>query len=277
MNNKIIPNNFSITQVSQHGTSNPIIARLFLQMLDLFRLTKFPEEKQKEIQKKLYALSHALLKCYDIQQNFTEELSKEIEKIKPFDPITHTYHNPYMPNLELLSENFLYHAKNYLRDLGLFLKFIYPSLKLPKTPFSTQGKENIFDTFLYCERPNLKSVFDEDRIWIAELISKRNAVEHPDGHSGKLHIINFQTTRENKIIPPVWYREMKGEKVSPVIDILQDMSVCLENLFTFSEDIIIHFCIENNFCMDGIVIYEIPREKRDKKCPIKYRATLVSK
>ena len=211
-------------------------------MLDLFNLTKFSEEKQKEIQKKLYALSHELLKCYDIHQNFTEELNKEIEKMQPFDSSATIYHNPHMINLELFSENFLYQAKNYLRDLGQFLNFFYPSLKLSEAPFNPQAKKNIFDTFLCQERPNLKPFFDRDRIWINELISKRNAVEHPGGLSGKLHILNY-----------------------------------LENLFTFSEEIIIHFCIMNNFLMDRIVLCTIPEEERNKNCPINYRATLADK
>lgn len=246
-------------------------------MLDLFNLTKFSEEKQKEIQKKLYALSHELLKCYDIHQNFTEELNKEIEKIQPFDSSATIYHNPHMINLELFSENFLYQAKNYLRDLGQFLNFFYPNLKLSEAPFNPQSKKNIFDTFLCQERPNLKPFFDKDRIWINELISKRNAVEHPGGLSGKLHILNFQITQAHEIIPPVWYREINKEKASPVTDILQDMTAYLENLFTFSEEIIIHFCIMNNFLMDRIVLCIIPEEERNKNCPIKYRATLADK
>ena len=276
MNNKITPSNFSIIQVSEHGTSNPIIARLLLQMWDLFALTKFPEEKQKEIQEKLYALGHKLLKCYDIHQNFTEELNKEIGKIKPYDPISHTYYNPYMRNLEVLSENFLYHAKNYLRDLGHFLNLFHPDLILLETPFSTQGKKNIFDTFLSVQKPELSSVFQKDKEWINEIIMKRNAVEHPGGHSGKLHIVNFQITQAHEIIHPVWYREMDGKRVSPVAFIMEDMVIYLENLLTFSEDIIIHFCIKNNFCMKGITIYEIPEEKRDKKCPIRLKATLAT-
>ena len=277
MNNKISPRNFAITRVSNHGTSNPVFARLFLQMLELFKFTKFSEDKQKEIQDKLYALSHALLKCYDITQNFIEEFNKELNKVKPLDPITHMYYNPHMQNLEAFSENFLYHAKNYLRDLGLFLKFFYPSLKLPETPFSTKGKKNIFNDFLELKRPDLSTVFTEDRIWINELISKRNSVEHPDGYNGRLKIINFQTTETQVIIPPVWYREKNEEKLSDVTDILQDINVWVTNLLTFSEDIIIHFCIENNFCAEGIVICKIPKEEQDKDCPIKFKVTLANR
>jgi len=276
LNKNITPQLFSITQISHHGTSNPILARLFFQMVELFKLTKFSESEREEINKNLLNLAHVLLRSYDIHQNFEKSFDDEINKIKPFIPETRAYYNPYINNLDGSVENFLYQSKNFLRDLGHFLKFFYPNFKFSETPFSSKKqKNNIFDNLFSVLKPELNSVFQEDKKWIDELISKRNAVEHPNGYNGQLKIINFQTIPPQNIIPPIWYREKDNKKLSPITDIRQDLTMYLGNLLTFSEEIIINFCIEENFFIKKINICEIPENERDKTCPIRFTTTLV--
>ena len=269
-----MPEYFTITKISTQGTSNPIIARLYFQIVDLFKLVKLPKEGQKEIHEKLHELCQELLACYDTYQKLVDEFNKEIEKIKPFDPLARMYHNPYMEHLKPLSENFLRQTKKYLVILGKFLELFYPDLDTSKKTFWAMGKNNIFDNFLYLKRPDLKNVFEGDSIWLNELISKRNSVEHPGGYSGNLQIVNFQTMQMQKIFPPVWYRTKDKETLCVATDIIQDIEMWLTNLLTFSEDIIIHFCIENNFCIKQCVLYEIPEGKRNKNCPVRFKVTI---
>ncbi len=44
-------------------------------------------------------------------------------------------------------------------------------------------------------------------VWIMELISKRNAFEHPGKTSGTLHIVNFQKAHDGRFYCPTWYRD----------------------------------------------------------------------
>jgi hypothetical protein len=41
---------------------------------------------------------------------------------------------------------------------------------------------------------------------IEELTSMRNAVEHPDGYSGKLVVANFTLGADRRIDEPTWHR-----------------------------------------------------------------------
>jgi hypothetical protein len=68
---------------------------------------------------------------------------------------------------------------------------------------------------------------------IEELISMRNAVEHPEGLSGKLVIANF--TADRKLDEPTWHREKNGKA----------MQTCIQNLLTLGEGVFVSWASDH--------------------------------
>jgi hypothetical protein len=104
--------------------------------------------------------------------------------------------------------------------------------------------------------------------WIEELIRKRNAVEHPRGHSGTLYIRNFERITENKFVAPTWHRDAMSRT-----DLFADIEVIMGNLLTLAEDILIN-CIVKRTKYNIIQFVEIPEDQRNSNCPIRITASL---
>jgi hypothetical protein len=47
---------------------------------------------------------------------------------------------------------------------------------------------------------------------VERVVTFRNAVEHPGGHSGTLHIRNFRPEPNGKFTEPGWWLEKDGKK-----------------------------------------------------------------
>jgi hypothetical protein len=112
---------------------------------------------------------------------------------------------------------------------------------------------------------------EDESTWIKKIIKMRNAVEHPGGHSGVLHIENFDAIEDDRkilIIEPVWY--LKSEEKVPIA---YEMDVMVLNLLTFCEETLI-LCLEKFKKGFPIMLVEIPEKDRDEKCPIRFRMTI---
>ncbi|MEL6362451.1 MAG: hypothetical protein AAFR21_15345, partial [Pseudomonadota bacterium] len=103
-----------------------------------------------------------------------------------------------------------------------------------------------------------------DSNWIAEIIRKRNAIEHPEGHSGKMQFTNIQRAADGFVLP-TWNRTT-GKKSQ----ILEDIDACLWNSLTFAEDILVN-CIREKPAFPHIDLAEIPEADRDPAMPIRLR------
>ena len=264
---------FTITKVSHHGASNPIVARLFFQMYKLFEATNISKNQKQEIVDALYDLTQSLLGCFDIKEDIVKAYNISVQTMDEESSQSNVLHCPHVDNLIMMTENFLYQAKKYLRDLAYFFKIFYSELKQRELLFNPYSKDNLFD-FLLKQDATVQKMFEFDKKWIGELISKRNAVEHPGDRSGTLKISNFEV-RGEIITAPLWSRENKDNKPIFETSIVQDISKIVEYLLDFSEEVIINYCIKNNLVMKNLAICQIPVEERDPNNPVRFCIQLI--
>ena len=104
---------------------------------------------------------------------------------------------PQIARLEPECHNFLYEAKNFIRDLLQVVNHLYGTTFEEASEFSRAAKKKGSQSLVeFAEKTfgpgdGKTKMFKEAVPTIEALISMRNAVEHPDGYSGKLVIANF--------------------------------------------------------------------------------------
>ena len=266
---------FRFHKVSDHGTGNPVVARLGPQIFNLIELSKFSKEKQEAICEGYFKLKDRFLKCFEIKELLRKKADETIQDARNATPQKHAQQTPFLISLESNVENFLYEGKNILRDLTVIVnQFFETSFAKGAADFSLKGAKNNGRILKWAQvffGPNdvLTKALISDQPWIQELIDKRNAVEHPDGYSGKLVIQNFEISPAGELFSPVWYRA--GQAPS---SILVDIEAFYHNLFTFSEELAV-IAIQKNVFNPSIVIVEIPEAQRDPACPIRFRGDLA--
>jgi hypothetical protein len=108
---------------------------------------------------------------------------------------------------------------------------------------------------------------------IEELISMRNAVEHPDGLSGKLIITNFTLGADRKLDEPAWHREKDGKDIGEPSSIRADMETCIRNLLTLGEDVFVSWASDHLQVPNMMRVAYIPEDRRNPACPIKWTVT----
>ena len=265
---------FILSKISDHGTSNPIVARTFLQVADLLQPFAFSEEKRaRVIEIHLLMVQPRLLRCMEV----TNRISAEIEKINigllkngiDMQPNRHTIELPYITQLQEDVETFLYNAKSVLRDFAL----LFDPFFMKSFDHSRYNEILKWATGEFGEEGALPKLLNNNQEWIKDVVNRRNAIEHPGGYSGHLHINNYQMTStkavENKnIVPPTWH--LNSEHPTSLLD---DLSIILNNLLEFGEYLLIA-CLQQYDSTMSFVFYEIPKEKRNKSAPIRFGVTL---
>lgn len=262
---------FQVKKISDYGTSNPFVARLgfqFNELMKFFRLSKDQQEKLFGIL--LLEVQPKALTCFKIKEDLKSEEEKIINDYKKNGLNVQSQGKvvslPSIVDLKEKSETFLYNSKILLRDyVEVFNVIFNASLakearydKVCKWAKDELGKEH-----------KLTLVLNEDHdLWINKIVKMRNAVEHPGGHSGHLHIEDFSLIYQNNkplLKAPVWY--LNDETKSTII---LDMEIFLHNILTFCEDTFA-LCLEIVGSEFPLKIVEVPELERNKDCPIRFR------
>jgi len=271
---------FVIVKTSNHGTRNPIVARLSVQSRQLME----PFSLQKEKKEKIWAILHnkvqqQLLSCYDIWSQVASRESEIVADVEENGISTQSHGRvatiDQIENLNHLAGSFLYSAKSTLRDIKLMIcEFYETDLDIKKVEEKNYKYLESWAKRRFGEEDEFTKQISEDfRLWIDEIYSKRNAVEHPGGYSGHLEILNFTAvqdpeTKKWKGVFPQWRRNQ--DKPSSITN---DMQVSIENLLNFSEDVLV-LCLRKAGSMIPVIFYEIPEENRDPECPLRLRVTI---
>ena len=111
----------------------------------------------------------------------------------------------------------------------------------------------------------------DESLWIGPLITMRNAVEHPGGRSGTLHVENFTAEVAGStitVVEPVWH--LDNDEKSPIV---RDTGVFTDNLLTLCEQTLI-LCSEKFKKNLPIVVAEVAEADRDPHCPVRYKMTI---
>ena len=81
---------------------------------------------------------------------------------------------------------------------------------------------------------------------VERVVDYRNAVEHPEGHSGTLKIRNFRLDPNGKFSEPGWRIEKDGTAGAESA-IGTDFVGIVENLLMLGEEMIVMWANENSF------------------------------
>jgi hypothetical protein len=215
-----------------------------------------------------------LLECDQIAQDISREildigvkLEEEGLKTQANEKVIEV---PHLIRLNPRVEQFLYCAKSSLRDLaqifGLFFGKSFDEARYDKIYRWAEeefGKDS-----------DLARITRQDHdLWIRKLVAMRNAVEHPGGHSGHLHIHNFELVPDNHLKfpalnPPSWH--LNDEPKAPIAE---SLLVAVSNILELCEDMLV-ICINMSGLPEIIAFAEIPDEERNPDCPVRLRAVL---
>ncbi len=203
---------FVIQKVSHRGVSHPVVARLSIQVKDIIEFSGLGSNIKENILKVCIGdLQSRLGKCWDIWQRIENEQRRCDSEYKPSNE--RVVQIPHIKDLDRDVDNFFYESKNFLRDLiSLVLKAFFPEIN-----FSDAGKAFLpnkkGEVEIICwaeskfgKNDGLTKMLREDVTWISELIRKRNAIEHPNGHSGVLTVFNIEVDEDGRLIAPIWQR-----------------------------------------------------------------------
>jgi hypothetical protein len=131
---------FAFKKVLEHGTTNPIVARLSLQILQMLNQCDAPKDVQDKVgDLYLNSLQKKLLRCWEIEQRFKNEFAAAVEKYKPA-AVNAPVEVPQIARLEEECHNFLYEGKNFIRDLLQVVNHLYGTTFEEASEFSRAKK-----------------------------------------------------------------------------------------------------------------------------------------
>lgn len=264
---------FVLTKILEHGAHHPVVARLLRQTHDLLEWSNLPKEKVDQIKTIYLELTKRVLKIDDLVGRLIEGLKKADKEMTDDKASGRTNHLPQIIGIEGEVETYLYEAKNTLRtSLGVLniafgtdfeeASAFYDTKgtgqgKVVEWATKTLGADHEFTKMLVTEQP-----------WVADLVQRRNAVEHPGGFSGRLYIDNITLHASGKMIPPLWRRND-----GPGYNLVSDLETGLINLCTFAEDILVAV-VRHTMKSPVLTFFEIPVSDRDPQCPVRIKIGL---
>jgi len=273
---------FVFKNLVEHGSGNPIVARLSAQILELARQTNLPKDKRDAIGEKYLDLMKRLLVCYEIRERFRDGFNKAVVGIDAQNAKGRAggaVMLPQIPRLEEEARNFLVEAKGYVRELLQVVNMLYGTVFEEASEFTNAKKKKdatsliVFAKATFGEDDARTKAWGEAGAFINHLVALRNAVEHPDGYSGRLVVTNFELSKDG-IDEPTWYRIKDGELVHKPTSVRAEYDTFIENLLTLGEDVFIGWAAENLIGNGIMVIAEIPPNKRRPEMPVRYTTTL---
>jgi hypothetical protein len=266
-----------VTQQLGAGTTNPIVARLTVQTLEILQQCALTKEKADEIGAiYLNSLVKKLLRCAEIEERLKGDANRKRAGYKPPGRGAVSVELPQILQLEEECHNFLYEAKNFLRDLVRVFSLLYGTKFEDASewiPPTKGGGDSVmaFAAKTFGEDHVNTTYFRQLPTCIAPFIYMRNAVEHPKGYSGELKITNFAFGADGKLTDPVWSREKDGNIEYGPLPIIEDMHVAVHNLLLLAEDILIMWARANLVAPSLMEVTVVPESKRNPLCPIKHR------
>ena len=261
---------FIFKKILAKGASHPVVARLQMQAGELLQNTNFGKDQHDAILQASFDASFRLIRCFDIAQRLKAQCAEAEGKHEPGDN-PKARHIPHVIGLEQEAETFLYEAKNFLRDVAVIVNATFGTTfneasqftkkkasksKITKWAESTFGLDDRFTQF-----------FRVHEGWIGEVVRMRNAVEHPGGWSGTLHIVNYEPMPDGSIRRPVWH--IDNEAPSRLVE---DMEGLCEQMLVFADELIA-LIVDRNL-HPAFQLYEIPEDKRDPQVPKSFVVSL---
>lgn len=265
---------FVFKQVSDVGSGNPIVARLSLQFGSILDFYDFDQETKESIKSVLYSdIQKRLVTCDKLAKEIVEEIEAALNELNSNGIKTQSggrvIESPHIINLDERLETYLYNAKSCLRD----------SLKIYNIVFGTSFTEARYDKAIKWSAKEFGendpiTIFlkGNNEVWINKLVKMRNAIEHPGGYCGHLHIKNFEVITSNEVTSihePLWHLNDEEPTV-----IRSELREYVKYILGMTEDIVLSVLSKQK--QPPIVqILEIPEEQRREEAPIRFRMGLA--
>ncbi|SFN95797.1 hypothetical protein SAMN05216330_1011062 [Bradyrhizobium sp. Ghvi] len=278
MDQPVSPQPFIVQKRSNHGTNNPIVARLSVQTLEVLNCSNLPKEGQDQVFRLYHdCLQRSLLRCFDAYTRLCQARDISLQEVAAaVDQGARSF--PFVIGMEDEVNTFLYEAKLYLRDalrvLNLFFgtKFADAS-RLISWIDKGKIKEGAVITWaadMFGSDADFTQMLRSEEPWVSDIIKFRNAVEHPDAGTAMV-LENYRATSDGRL-DPSWRRE--GKDARRETSLFRDLEVLIENLLTFGEDLLV-CSIQMRPISPHIGFAIIPPEERKPECPLRLRTVLI--
>jgi hypothetical protein len=274
---------FVFQKVSNHGTANPIVARLSMQTAEIANWIGTDKQLQQRVTD-LYigSLQPRLLNCFDALAAIETKLSdstQQVEQARQKDPRLREI--PYVEALDGHVQAFLVDAKSYLRDLISLFEIVDGYLKVKNgKPVANEGSDfadysgaglsliSEWAVEKFGEQTPLADYLISSQPWITELISMRNANEHPGGKAGTLGVNNVRVNNGCLVAPTWWRIDGNGGAVLYEDPIIEGMKQYIEALLQFGGTLALDAAIRS---LGGSFVDEIPEAERNPVMPVRFR------
>jgi hypothetical protein len=271
---------FTVAKILDHGTANPIVSRLTLQIFRIIDQCNMPQEARGSV-KVIYmnSLMKKLLRCWEIAERYKGEFIKEMDAYKRRPKHPQMVAVPCVTRLEEECHNFLYEAKSFIRDLLKAFNLLNGTVFVEASDYfrpekPKKGKQSLisFAESTFGRNDPKTELFKQLLPTVERVVNYRNAVEHPEGYSGTLQIRNFRLDPNGKFSEPGWWTEKDGKK-GPESSIRADLYGITENLLMLAEEMFVLWAMDNLQFPQFSRIALVPEEKRDPNNPILYVVT----
>jgi hypothetical protein len=247
------------------GSSNPIVARVLLQGLEVLNSAVFEQPVDKQaVTRELHAIKESLVACHKVAERVASHVARVVDDGEknglPGDERGSLNPFPQVPDLDVDATTFLIQAKRAIRRIS----------QLPSIFFPIPGDSD-FDhllkrlTKVAAARSMMKFVKD-NAPGIRYLSELRNCQEHPK--KGRRTVIdNFKVLPKGSVAVPMWY--VSGDTPRPVA---VEMRGAIEFLTMMAEAMLIHLvmaCVVKTF---PFIVQ--PIEPVDPTNPMKYRISV---
>lgn len=259
----------TVTEVAKVGSSNHIVARVFIQGCDLLDTATFDSEMDiMSVKQELHSIKEYLLTCESVYETLVRELCGIREKLEAegFQSQDGRYLSefPHIEGLEGRVASFLINAKRAIFHLGCLPgKVIGTDFEgsniheLGKHLETNCGPESRLVKFVHGIASDMKRIVD-----------LRNFQEHPKENKATI-VNNYTMNPKPEVLEPTWH--LTGEQ--PVF-ITEEMFDILGKILVATENILCFLILENASVNVPWILAKIPDDAVDPSCPVQYRLTI---
>jgi hypothetical protein len=270
---------FIVAKKVDQGVTNPIVARLTLQNFEILQNCAIPKEKAEKLQL-LYLndLLPKLLRCSQISEKLRTDTEKQAASYTPPGRGATSVTLPQVMQLEEECRNYLYEAKNLLRDLLRVFNLLFGTIFEEGSEWTIARKPRpsvvAYAEANFQKQPDHIRYLQQLPACIEPFVRMRNAVEHPGGHNGDLVIRNFRFERDGTLAAPDWRRDKDSQTEYGPISITEEMRIGVDNLLILAEDILVMWAVDHSALPGAIEMSVVAEGERNPACPIKYKMGL---
>jgi len=264
------------------GASNSFVARMILQFKEMIRLAISQTARENELIRHVWEANKLLLEC---EKAFYHVYKHTMELMPKCDEIVVANKNqsaipamPKVPDLETHVSDFVINGKKFLVAAYRLLELFHQMPMDGRNEAHFNKHREWIEKKLGKEHPIYKAL-ELAEPWIRLIVEYSNAIRHKETGL-KLEVKNFALNPGNKISSPGWRYDLTKKglgRQDDYTDLIGDLDVGIDvgiyNMLTFFEEVLL-LCLQGELKAATLMIFRIPNEKINLKCPIAYEVNL---